>query len=322
MNGEFVFRNRLMTIPLKSTQGVNYEDYLTIEALADGLTAKLSANACEYCIDGDGNWKSLSANKATEAVNKGQKILFRGKLKPESSEGIGTFSVTKSFNLCGNVMSMLYGDEGKDKTSLSNHDNAFFNLFRECTTLKSVSASFLPAKKIGFQCYAYMFYGCTNLSNAPDLPATTLEQSCYTSMFENCSKLSKAPDLPATTLAPGCYGLMFRGCIALKTVPATLPATTLMLQCYYGMFYNCNNLTNAPTLPAKSLVSYCYHVMFYGCTKLNSIKAMFTTTPSADYTSNWVYGVSASGTFTKNKSATWDVIGTNGIPDGWTIKTE
>lgn len=30
-------------------------NYLTIEALEDGLTAKLSTNACEYCIDGDSN---------------------------------------------------------------------------------------------------------------------------------------------------------------------------------------------------------------------------------------------------------------------------
>ena len=31
------------------------EDFMTIEALEDGLTAKLSRNACEYCIDGDEN---------------------------------------------------------------------------------------------------------------------------------------------------------------------------------------------------------------------------------------------------------------------------
>ena len=323
MNGEFVFRNRLMTIPFKSTQGVNYEDYLTIEALENGLTATLSRNACEYCIDGDGNWKSLSANKATESVNKGQRILFRAELIPSNSIGIGTFSVTKKFNLCGNVMSMLYGDEGKNKTSLEDYDrDVFFNLFNGCTRLISVSSNFLPATTLTFQCYYRMFYGCVNLLNAPNLPANELAQGCYLGMFENCSKLTETPDLHATIIAPTCYGQMFRGCTSLENAPASLPATVLMIQCYYGMFYGCAKLTNAPTLPAVSLVDYCYHSMFYGCTNLNQVKAMFTTTPSDSYTKDWLYNVSSTGVFTKNKNATWNVIGTNGIPNGWTIKTE
>ena len=33
-------------------RSTNINDYLTIEALEDGLTASLSTNACEYCIDG------------------------------------------------------------------------------------------------------------------------------------------------------------------------------------------------------------------------------------------------------------------------------
>ena len=33
----------------------------------------------------------------------------------------------------------------------------------------------------------------------------------------------------------------------------------------------------------------------------------------------WVQGVSSTGTFVKNKDATWDVTGVNGIPEGWTV---
>jgi hypothetical protein len=61
--------------------------------------------------------------------------------------------------------------------------------------------------------------------------------------------------------------------------------------------------------------------MFLGCTRLNYIKAMFTTTPSATYTSNWVLNVSSTGTFVKNSAATWNVSGVNGVPSGWTIET-
>ena len=61
--------------------------------------------------------------------------------------------------------------------------------------------------------------------------------------------------------------------------------------------------------------------MFYGCSKLNYIKALFTTTPSNSYTGSWVSGVASSGTFVKNKNATWNVTGSNGIPSGWTVQT-
>ena len=61
--------------------------------------------------------------------------------------------------------------------------------------------------------------------------------------------------------------------------------------------------------------------MFQNCSNLNYIKAMFTTTPTSTYTSSWVSGVSASGTFVKNSAAQWNVSGINGIPNGWTVQT-
>ena len=65
-------------------------------------------------------------------------------------------------------------------------------------------------------CYAYMFYGCTSLTQAPALPATTLAGYCYDSMFRNCTGLTQAPALPATTLESYCYQYMFSGCTGLK----------------------------------------------------------------------------------------------------------
>ena len=93
-----------------------------------------------------------------------------------------------------------------------------------------------------------------------------------------------------------------------------MPATNLKEACYYGMFYECTSLEYGPELPAKSLATNCYARMFYGCKKLNSITALFTTTPSSDYTNLWLSGVSSTGTFCKNKDATWDVRGVNGVP--------
>lgn len=116
------------------------------------------------------------------------------------------------------------------------------------------------------------------------------------------------------------FRLLFENCTTIKSVSSGfLPATTLSSNCYYRMFYGCSGLTTAPELPATTLVDSCYYQMFYGCEKLNYIKAMFTTTPSTSYTSNWVSGVASTGKFIKNGKATWNVTGVNGIPSGWSV---
>ena len=374
-------------------------NYLTIIALEDGLTAQLSTNACEYCVDGNKNWKTLSANTNTETINTGQTLSFRGNLTPNSSNGIGTFTVSKNCNLEGNCMSMLFSDDAANNFSLNGKNYAFYKLFQNCTTIKSVSANFLPATTLSTYCYSYMFSnctnltqapvlpattlasycyyymfdGCTSLTTAPSLPATTLREDCYAGMFDGCTSLTTAPELPATTLADSCYQTMFRdctnltttpalpattlakicysymfngctslttapelpattlakdcyagmfsGCTSLTTAPSILPATTLADFCYMYMFEDCINLTTAPELPAITLAYYCYYSMFEDCSKLNYIKAMFITTPSSSYTSYWVRGVASTGTFIKNRLATWDVTGVNGIPEGWTVQT-
>lgn len=144
--------------------------------------------------------------------------------------------------------------------------------------------------------FYHLFTNSTNLKNAEKL---YLYNNCYTR----------------------CYSQMFMSCTGLVKPPKKLPATTLSSNCYISMFYNCTSLETAPELPASTLKTNCYYMMFYGCSKLKYIKAMFTTTPSTNYTQDWVKNVSATGTFVKNASATWSVSGVNGIPSGWTVQT-
>lgn len=101
-----------------------------------------------------------------------------------------------------------------------------------------------------------------------------------------------------------------------------LPATTLAENCYNSMFTGCSNLIKAPTLPATTLSYECYRYMFWNCSNLNYIKMMATDISARYCLYYWVYAVGSSGTFVKNKDATWDVTGANGIPSGWTVITE
>ena len=201
------------------------DNYLTIVALEDGLTAKLSLNACEYCVDGDGNWKTLPADTETESINSGHTLSFRGNLTPAASVGIGTFTVNKYYNLKGNCMSLLFGDEGKTSFSLVGKSNVFRNLFKNNDRLINVSSSFLPATTLASICYFAMFEGCTSLTQAPVLPATILADYCYYYMFKNCSSLVEAPQLLATTLVSLCYERMFYRCSKLNKI--TMLATKI-----------------------------------------------------------------------------------------------
>lgn len=253
------------------------QDYMTIEALEDGLTVKLTRNACEYCIDGSMEWIPLTADAATPAINTGQIISFKiSNPSVSSSYGIGTFTISKKCNLLGNCLSLVYGDSARYfKTIKSSYQ--FYRLFRNCTNIISISDTFLSATVLGYYCYYEMFYGCTNLIKAPKLPAKILNSGCYYKMFYNCTSLETATELPATTLKEYCYAYMFYGCNALNTAP-TLPATTLSDYCYNYMFYGCTSLVSAPELPATTLKQYCYSNMFNKCTSLVNIHTLPATT--------------------------------------------
>ncbi len=196
-------------------------------------------------------------------------------------------------------------------------DCCYQAMFQYCSALTAAPA--LPAEELSKSCYQGMFQDCSSLTQAPQLKATTLATYCYGSMFEGCSALTAAPALPAEELASYCYSCMFNRCSKLKQAPE-LKATIMKEYCYQGMFKN-TGLETAPALPATSLANYCYKEMFQGCSSLSYIKALFTDEPSAMFTSNWVSGVSSTGTFVKNPSATWNVTGVNGIPEGWTVVT-
>ena len=122
----------------------------------------------------------------------------------------------------------------------------------------------------------------------------TLPEFAFYSLFKRCTSLVQAPELPATTLA---------------------------LKCYDNMFNGCSSLTEAPELPATTLARNCYAFMFLNCRKLNYVKAMFITNENlGTYLQQWLDYVSSTGTFIKNKDATWSNTDAK-IPSGWKVET-
>lgn len=271
----------------------NYNDYptlyFTIKALSNGYVS-FSGSGISYSKN-DGEWTQYTQSLY---LNTNDEVKWKGTLTPEMVGGIGTFNATCRYIAYGNIMSLLYGDNFENQTTLSGKSYAFKHLFINNTYLEEAD----------------------NLI----LPSTILSEGCYDAMFKGCTSLDKFPVLLESTLAPSCYKEMFKGCTLLDTMPG-LSATTLAQSCYESMFEGCTSLTSA-SLPATTLVTDCYKEMFKNCSSLNNISAQFLTDPAGGtYTSNWVYGVAATGTFRKNPSATWTETGVNGVPTGWTVQT-
>ena len=267
--------------------------YATFEALEDGtfsFNKKATSDDIQYSMDNGSTWASLVSGETVSVVT-GDKVMWKSTITPSKLFGIGYFSSSNKFNVSGNIMSLLYGDDFKGQTSLEGKDGAFARLFNS---------------------------GLIDASNLI-LPATTLAKSCYEGMFNSCPSLTKAPELPATTLASSCYLTMFSGCTSMTTAPV-LPATTLADRCYYGMFRGCTSLTTAPELHATTLVSGCYNNMFRSCTSLNRITMLATDISANNCLLDWVYNVSSTGTFVKHPDMTSLPYGESGIPKNWTVE--
>ena len=286
------------------------KDYLTFIAKTSGMfkfngtTANSIPNKIQYSIDNGETW-SEQIQDVEINVNVGDKVLWKGEMTPNSS-GIGTFkNGTADFDIYGNIMSLLYGDNFIGQTDLTGKSYAFAGLFITITKCIDASNLILPATTLSDYCYYNMFYNnhaikvspkilvattttkncyqnmfsyCIELIKGPELPATTLAEYCYDNMFNGCTSLTKAPLLPATTVAQYCYNSMFNGCTSLTKAPSILPATTLAAYCYQDMFNGCTSLTKAPLLPATTLAEYCYQKMFKDCINLIKIPSVLPAT--------------------------------------------
>lgn len=298
------------------------QDYFTMVSRGSGnfmFYSNSSPNKLQYSTDGGTTW-STASNNITVSVSNGSTVLFKGTASPQATAGIGTFSAsTIAFDVEGNIMSLMYGDNFTNQKDLTGKDWAFGQMFRQS---KVVSAEnlILPATTLAASAYTYMFYNATGLTSAPTLPAQTLTDSCYRYMFQGCSRLTQAANMSATTVASNCCYNMYANCFALASAQSVLPSTTMAYRCYYQMFFGCSGLTTAPTLPSETLVEECYYHMFTGCSHLNYITMLATDVSATNCLTDWVSGVAASGTFVKNPNMSSLPSGSSGIPNGWTVQ--
>jgi len=183
---------------------------LTIKSLEDNnqISINFAGNGMGvrdiyYSTNNGATWTLVSGNNGTyniTTLNTDETVLIKGGPNLISYGRCGgtqfgeetTFITSKSFDVYGNIMSMI-----KDITipnwyeSLTMRTWAFTRLFYQSSVV-SAENLVLPAITATEYCYSGMFYDCTSLSIAPELPATDLSNAsnCYDEMFYGCSNLN------------------------------------------------------------------------------------------------------------------------------------
>lgn len=318
--------------------------YVTFIALEPGgtisLTKKSNYHTLQWSLDKE-SWKSFTTSTIIQLNNIGDKVYIRGKLsRAHASTRYTQFNINEGLIAAVGNCGALWNYSNMESI------NAYcgFRLFCMCDSL--VYAPSLPATTLsGEYCYAEMFYGCDNLIQAPQLPATTLTNYCYHKMFGHCKSLIVTPELPALKIYGSSYMYMFFSCTSITTVSPILATTAFTSACEYmfqncvnlqivptlcltdlrkracfGMFQGCTSLIESPILKLATLDSNCCAYMFCDCINLNKVTCLV---PSSDSTLHatvmWLDNVSSSGTFIKTSQSVWE-IGSNGIPEGWTVQ--
>lgn len=278
-------------------------NYLTFEALETGtftLTIPSAVPASvlsevSYSLDNGSTWvttvnDSTDITITTPSVDSGDTIMWKGTgnryhdLNTATDSGGARFSSTGTFNLYGELLSLLKGDNFMTQRTVSSYFN-FIGLFYQSKVVDASALIFPDNTSIPQRIYQGMFRGCTELLYAPVqiMPeeTTLIEGRAFLEMFRGCTSLLTAPEhiYGQTTNIGGCQQ-MFDGCTNLVNAPV-LHQTTVNSYGYYYMFQNCKALVTAPTVVATSFPSTggceCWN-MFYGCTSLTT--ANFTLLPT------------------------------------------
>ena len=221
------------------------QDYLTFRVLTAGSIAWQAfgsgyTKTIEYSIN-DGAWTSITAAKTTPPtfeVAANDVVRFRGSNSTYAGSKAnydGFEGGTATFNIEGNIMSLVYGDNFVNNTTLSGTYN-FCSIFKKSNVV-SAENLVLPTMTLTNYCYRAMFSLAPLLEVAPALPATTLAQGCYWYMFE-AVLITEAPELLAPTLVRECYGYMFTGCGSLAYIKCLATGGFSTTQCLSGWVNN------------------------------------------------------------------------------------
>ena len=275
------------------------KQYLTFEAIETGtFTLTIGTNvstsyvtSISYSLDNGKTWTTTNnvdnqtVTITTPTIAVGDKVLWKGIATALATTAVTlslalanrppeicVFTSTGTYNVSGNIMSLLYGDDFEDKDyfaagSSRNFALLFYGYSEIYSKIVSSCNLILPARVCPDYCYYRMFQLNSNMINTPKFLFTSIGEYGASCMFYSCTSLVLPPELTATTLHDNCYYCTFYGCTSLTKTPK-FPSLTLATNCYRSMFMGCSGLKESEDLLAPTIPEYAYKWMFQDCTSL------------------------------------------------------
>lgn len=292
----------------------------TVTLSVSGTNAR--ANAFQYCTNiNTNNWADYTLGTAL-TLTQYQYVLWRNKDSAKllgNATGHYVFTITGGgVYLSGNIMSLK--DKGMQYNDFcSAYD--FYQMFKDCVTIKDASMLELPAAVGQYFSYAEMFKGCTGLVHAPRRICISnhVGNSGCQAMFYGCTSLVDAPEIECATLSANyTYAKMFYGCTSLKSAPPVLPARVMHGYDYDAMFGECTSLEEAPVIMATTMAAGCLRDMFYKCTSLKTVE-MACPSLGANVSPGWLSNDIQAGLLKCPSSVDLSTRGADTVQEAWTV---
>ena len=150
----------------------------TVRMTQTGTPNKSANKVIQYKLN-NGQWQNWDLSAVS--LSDGDKMYLKSDDEIPISESPSIykyFMITGSIAATGDIMSLL-------NFSDTLTDYAFYNLFKNCTSL--TTAPELPATTLTNACYAYMFYYCTKLNYVKALFTDISAPECLLAWLYNVS---------------------------------------------------------------------------------------------------------------------------------------
>lgn len=194
------------------------------------IEGSCTAVKLQYSFD-KSKWTDITFTSSGAQITLGinEKVYFKGYANTFCSSGSAknwnsftTNASSNAFHIGGNIMSLFYDSDFKDKTAFDEKYSAHcVGMFYNSVGFVDASELVLPATTLTKWSYGHMFQQSAQLMYPPNIHLDDIQAgSACKYMFYGCTSLIETPELWATTHngKSYCYDYMFTNCSALSTI--------------------------------------------------------------------------------------------------------